>query len=94
MVVVNRVISRKNAPTMKANIEQISKTRKGEKLRRHMLHGMTMRYLPLTLLMMNKQTFSIKHLYPVACVLPLQSKVTTIINYLKPLMKLMKKLTD
>jgi len=39
MVVVNNVISKQNAPTMKAKIEQISKVRKGEKPRRHMLHG-------------------------------------------------------
>jgi len=31
MAVVNRVISKQNAPTMKARIEQISKVRKREK---------------------------------------------------------------
>jgi len=40
---------------MKAKIEKISKVRKGEKPRRHMLHGMIMRYPPLALLMMKKQ---------------------------------------
>jgi len=66
MALVNRVISRQNAPTMKAKKEQISKMRKGEKPRRHMLHGMTIRYLPLALLMMKKQTCALEHLYPVA----------------------------
>jgi len=66
MVVVSMVISKQNAPTMKAKIEQISKMRKGVKPRRHMLHGMTMRYPPLVLLMMKKQTCVLKHLYLVA----------------------------
>jgi len=66
MAVVNRVISKQNALTMKAKIEQISKMRKGEKPRRHMLHEMTMRYLPLVLLMMKKKTYPLEHLYPVA----------------------------
>jgi len=51
---------------MKAKIGQISKMRKEEKPRRHMLHGMTMRYLSLTLLMIKKQTCALEHLYLVA----------------------------
>jgi len=43
-------------PTMKARIEQISKAKEGEKPRRHMFNGMIMRYPPLALLMMKKQT--------------------------------------
>jgi len=63
MAVVNRVISRQNAPTMKSKKEQISKMRKGEKPRRHMWHGMTMKYHSLALLMMKKQTCVLEHLY-------------------------------
>jgi len=57
MVVVNTFISKKNAPTMKAMIKQISKVKEGEKPRRHMI----MRYPPLALLMMKKQTYAYKH---------------------------------
>jgi len=66
MVVVNKVTSKQNTPTMKAKLEQISKMRIGEKPRRHMLHEMTMRYLPLALLGMKKQTCALKPLYPIA----------------------------
>jgi len=52
MTVVNRVISKHNAPTMKARIKKISKVKEGEKPRRHMLHEMIMRCHPLALLMM------------------------------------------
>jgi len=64
MVVVNRVISRQNAQTMKSKKEQISKIRKGEKLKRHMWHGMTMKFHPQALLTMKKQICALEHLCP------------------------------
>jgi len=94
MAVMNMVISRQNAPTMKSKKEQISKIRKGEKPKKHIWHLMTMKYHTQALLMMKKQISALEHLYPVARVHHLQSKVTTIINCLKLLMKLMKRLTD
>jgi len=54
MAVVNRVISRKNALTVKSKKKQISKMRKGQKLKRLMWHGMKMMFHPQALLMMKK----------------------------------------
>jgi len=60
MDVVNRVISRENAPIMKSKRRQTSRKRKREKPRRHMQHGMTMKYHPQALLMMRKQICALK----------------------------------
>jgi len=64
MDVVNMVISRQNAPTVKSKKKQISKTRKGEKLKRLMWHGMTMMFHPQALLMMRKKISALEHLCP------------------------------
>ena len=56
MAVVSRVTSKLSAPIKRARKKLISKVKEEEKPKRHIYHGMIMRYPPLALQKMKKQT--------------------------------------